>query len=114
MVDLFGELNGGDLQASFTAFPPLFDGDSGGVGGDGLFSLGVRATPGSSGVFVGADAFGIALECDTAIPPNCTTVQGPDIAGTVVTAPLSIPEPTTMTLLAIGFAGIAFLRRKID
>ena len=110
-VDLFGDLNGGDLLASFTTSPPLFDNAStDGRIGDGLFSLGVRATPGSVGAFVEADAFGIKLICDNSLPPNCSTVQGPDIAGELVRT--SAPEPATLALFGIGLAGLGFSRRR--
>jgi PEP-CTERM motif len=113
VVDEFGDLSGGTIVTSFanSATFPLMQGLSFDPRIlDGQFSLGFRATPGSRAEFADTDSFGIALVCDTAIPPHCNVVQGPDIPGRPLTTGVS--EPATLALLGIGFAAITFSRRR--
>ena len=78
---------------------------------DGLFSIGLRATPGSVANFPSIDAQGTLLICDTQPIPNCHTEQTDFVEGQISQI-TPAPEPGTLALIAIAVAGIAGARRE--
>jgi hypothetical protein len=114
VVDVFGDLNGMNLLSSSfaSATQPLVDADLLVAPVlDGLFSLGLRTTPGSTAVFGSAAAFAIRIVCDNAIPPSCHPEQTRFVDGQIV-LPSSVPEPATLVLLGLGLVGIVASRRR--
>ena len=113
VIDLFGDLNGGTLLASYPTFAAnvaftQFSGDP--RIEDGLFSIGLRATPGSFAQSGAPDAIAIALVCDSNAPFNCHTEQTSSVSGEIVQT--SVPEPATLALFALGLTGLASTRRR--